>query len=146
MGFGQAIKHVFSNYANFKGRASRSEFWWWYLFVVIGGIIVSIPLNAGITSSLNSVTVDDVTGTITGGEVSTLTQLGIILAAVWTVALLLPTLAVGCRRLHDTDRSGWWWLLYYFCCIVGAIVVIIFWIGPSTPGPNRYGDGPATGS
>ena len=65
-------------------------------------------------------------------------------AAVWTVALLLPTLAVGCRRLHDTNRSGWWWLLYYFCCIVGAIVVIIFWIGPSTPGPNRYGDGPAT--
>ena len=144
MGFGQAIKHVFSNYANFNGRASRSEFWWWYLFVVLGGIIVSIPLNIGLTSSLNNLQVNEATNTVSGGGLSGLAIFGMIIAVAWSLALIIPTLAVGCRRLHDTDRSGWWWLLYYFCCIIGVIVVIIFWASPSTPGPNRFGEGPAT--
>ena len=55
--------------------------------------------------------------------------------------LFLANLSVSFRRLHDTNRSGWWLLLYLLPCI-GEIILIIFWLLPSTPGPNAYGDGP----
>ena len=139
MGFGQAVKHVFSNYATFSGRASRSEFWWWYVFVVIVQLVlylISLPL--GLTVGGGEYAVGE------GANSAVVVIPGIpILTIIWALAILIPTLAVGCRRLHDTDRSGWWWLVYYFCCIIGVIVVIVFWIMPSTPGPNRFGDGPA---
>ena len=52
--------------------------------------------------------------------------------------MLLPGLAVGIRRLHDTDKSGWW-LLLVFIPIVGIIVLIVFWATDGTPGANEYG-------
>ena len=143
MTFGQSIKHVFSNYANFQGRASRSEFWWWYLFVLLVALIPSIIANIGVQQSLSTVSVNDATGALTGGSLNGLAIFGIVLSVLWSLAVLIPTLAVGCRRFHDTDRSGWWWLLWYLCCFVGAIIVIVFWASPGTPGPNRFGDGPA---
>ena len=143
MTFGQSIKRVFSNYANFQGRASRSEFWWWYLFVVLVSLIPSIIANIGVQQSLSTVSVNDATGALTGGSLNGLAIFGIVLSVLWSLAVLIPTLAVGCRRFHDTDRSGWWWLLWYLCCFVGAIIVIVFWASPGTPGPNRFGDGPA---
>jgi len=145
MGFGQAIKHVFSNYANFNGRACRSEFWWWYLFTAIVSLILAIPAipwyNEYINASINQM-----------GEAvqvlpapSGLAMVGLVLSGIFSLAVLIPTIAVAARRLHDTDRSGWWLLLYFLsCCFgIGAIILIIFWILPSTPGPNRFGEGPA---
>ena len=143
MSFGQSIKHVFSNYATFQGRASRSEFWWWYLFLIITNAVVSIPYTIGIMNSANSMTVNEKTGEITSGSLSGLAVFGIVLMVVWSLAILLPTLGVAVRRLHDTDRSGWWWWLGVICCI-GSIILIVFWVQPSTPGPNRFGEGPAT--
>lgn len=143
MSFGQAIKHVFQNYANFQGRASRSEFWWFYLFMVIVNAILAIPYQIGIMSTANTVTVDEATGVVTSGGLSGLAIFGIALLTIWTLATIIPLIAVSVRRLHDTDRSGGWWWLNLLCCI-GGIILIIFYIQPSTPGPNRFGEGPAT--
>ncbi len=96
--FFQAIKVCFSKYFNFRGRASRSEYWWFALFCVspIGvfyGIILIIAVIAPNTS------------------VQTLLDNFISFTYLFTVVSLLPAIMVTVRRLHDTGRSGWWILL-----------------------------------
>jgi len=70
---------------------------------------------------------------------------GLVLSAIFSLATLVPSIAVAARHLHDTGRSGWWQLLHLLPCGfgIGIIVLAIFWILPSTPGPNRFGLGPA---
>ena len=116
MTFGQSIQYCFSNYANFNGRASRPQFWWFTLFVFVVGLVLSI-LDRVIFGRSN---------------------IG-VLSTIWWLATIVPHLAVGCRRLHDTAKSGWYQLLILICCI-GYIPLIIFWAQPTTPGPNQYGD------
>jgi uncharacterized membrane protein YhaH (DUF805 family) len=103
-------------------RGRRSEYWWFLLFTVLVGLAAAI-LDNGLGTTLGS---DGSTGVI-----------GIIV----NLALLLPTLAVAVRRLHDTDRSGWW-LLIGLVPIVGAIVLLVFFVSDSTPGTNRFGANP----
>jgi uncharacterized membrane protein YhaH (DUF805 family) len=110
---GRAISSGFSNYTNFNGRASRSAFWYWAAFV----IIVSIPtqmidLFIGFPVTRN------------------LANLG----------LLLPSIAVAVRRLHDIDRTGWWQLLSF--TIIGIPVLLWWSCAKGTDGPNRYGPDP----
>jgi uncharacterized membrane protein YhaH (DUF805 family) len=114
--FGEAIRSGFDHYVKFEGRASRSAFWWWALFQFIVGV-VAVILDAAIFGSL--------------GVVYALTTLG----------LLLPSLSVAIRRLHDTDRTGWW-LLIYLIPLIGFIVLLVFFLTDSDPGPNRYGPEP----
>ena len=158
MTFTQAVRSVLSNYAEFSGRARRSEYWWFYLFTVIVGAVTT-----GIDALLNLVFSNDF------GVVNTLTSL----------ALLLPTLAVTARRLHDTGRTGWWmllplapllativvgfaavmamflssnedgvmalWALFAVCAILAlaaSITLIVFLCLDSTRGPNKYGPSP----
>ncbi|NBO81113.1 MAG: DUF805 domain-containing protein [Actinobacteria bacterium] len=102
MSFIDAIKSGFRNYANFKGRAGRSEYWWWVLFTVLVETAAS-----GFGDSL-------------GGLV--------------TIALLLPSLAVGVRRMHDTNHRGWW--------ILFPIVNLIFLVSKSDTVENRFGPPP----
>ena len=90
MSFGQAVSSVFSKYATFSGRARRSEYWWWYLFVTLVFVVASV--------------IDRAAG-LTYGDT---TYAGGWIASIAGLALLLPNLAVGVRRLHDTGRSGWW--------------------------------------
>ena len=142
MTFGQAVKHVFSNYATFRGRASRSEFWWFYLFNVIVTFVLSIPYYIGLAQSAGTMTTDPVTGEMTGGSLSGLAVFGIILLVVWLLVTIIPIISVSVRRLHDGDRTGWWWWLYLLC-FIGTIILLIFYILPGTPGPSRYGEGPA---
>ena len=78
MNFQTAIRSGFQNYANFKGRASRAEYWWWTLFALIVQIV---------TSGQNAI-----------GDL-------------FSLAILLPSVAVTIRRLHDTNRRGWWFAL-----------------------------------
>ena len=141
MTFGQSVKHVFGNYATFQGRASRSEFWWWYLFTSIVSFIVFIPVIPWYTELLNA----SVSETVALPALTGLATFGLILSTIWSLAILIPTIAVAIRRLHDTGRSGWWLLLWFLsCCFgIGAIILIIFWVLPGTPGPNRFGEGPA---
>lgn len=140
MTFGQSIKHVFRNYVTFRGRASRSEFWWWYLFTAI--VATSLDILArplGLTYG------DDEYVFGQGADATVIVVPGVsILSSIWSLIVLLPTLAVATRRFHDSNKSAWnWlWLLMVPLCGIGFIIVFIWWLLPSTPGPNRYGDGP----
>jgi uncharacterized membrane protein YhaH (DUF805 family) len=116
---------VLKKYAVFNGRARRSEYWW---FILINFIAV---LVLGFASSLLSLEVG-ASDTSAGFP---------ILALVYDLAVLIPSIAVGVRRLHDTGRSGWW-LLIALIPFIGAIVLIVFFVLDSTPGPNKYGPNP----
>ena len=81
MSFTQPVQSVLQNYANFNGRAMRSEYWWWVLFTVLGGFAVSfVELALG---------------------------LGGVFTLIWSFGTFLPGLTVLVRRLHDCGRSGW---------------------------------------
>lgn len=116
MGFGEAIQSVIGKYADFSGRARRSEYWYWVLAVVIAGIVIEILLAIS-------------------------RPLGLIIDVIWVLGTIIPNIAVLFRRLHDTGRSGWWWLIV-FVPIVGAIVLIVFAAQDSHPGENQYGPSP----
>jgi len=119
MSFAQAIASGFANYVNFTGRAIRSEFWFWQLFLVVGGIAVEI-LDVALYALVSH--------TLTFSPLTDLFWFG----------TLLPSVAVGVRRLHDIDRSGWWYLLM-FVPLIGAIVLIVWWCKRGGKGYNRFG-------
>jgi uncharacterized membrane protein YhaH (DUF805 family) len=109
----EAVRRVLSKYVDFSGRAPRSEYWWWTLAV----FLAALPLS--------------VLGEAAGPFFDFLVVL------LW-LGTLLPSLAVGVRRLHDTDRSGWW-LLIAFVPFVGGIVLIVLLCLDGTRLPNAYG-------
>ena len=112
---------VLKKYAVFNGRAGRKEYWYFILF----NIIISLILGF----------IDGIMG---GFSV----EAGIgPLGAIYSLAILIPSLAVSVRRLHDTDRSGWW-LLIGLIPLIGAIVLIIFMIQDGKPNDNQYGSNP----
>lgn len=115
MGFMEAVTSVFRRYVDFQGRSPRSELWWFILFYFIVYIVLAVL--AGIAPVLG------------------------ILTFIFGLAVLLPTLAVEIRRLHDLDRSGWW-ILLGFIPIVGALVLIYWFCLRGTPGDNRFGPDP----
>ncbi len=105
-------------YAEFSGRSRRTEYWMFVLVYVI--ILVVLALIEGALGM--------------PGVVSGLFQL----------AMLVPALAVGARRLHDTGRSGWWQLISLIP-LIGAVVLIVFFVQDSQPGDNGYGANPKGG-
>ena len=117
MSFGESIKFGFKNYANFEGRSRRSGYWWWFLFTVL----VSAAFNI-----------------LSGGNSESFFGM---LGSLGSLALLLPSLAVGVRRLHDTNRSGWH-LLYGLIPIAGFIMLLIWFVQDSETGTNRFGANP----
>lgn len=120
-----ATRHVLSNYATFSGRASRPEFWWWYLALFLT-LVVTQVLDMLLIAPLLSP--DDVAHADRMRPLSWLTAL----------ALLLPNLAVGARRLHDIGKSGWW-LLIGLVPLIGTLVLLYFYIQPSQAGRNAFG-------
>ncbi len=106
---------VLRKYAEFSGRARRKEYWFFVLF----NIIISFVL----------------------GFVDGFAGLGGVLGGIYALAVLIPSIAVGVRRLHDTGRSGWW-LLIGLVPIIGVIVLIVFMVGDSESGSNQYGPNP----
>jgi uncharacterized membrane protein YhaH (DUF805 family) len=122
MNFTQAIQSGFQNYVGFSGRAVRSEYWYWYLFfvlVAIASALIDFALFPRVDIS----------------PVNTLAEL----------ALLLPSVAVSVRRLHDLDRTGWW-LLIILIPLIGAIVLLVWFCMRGTVGPNRFGPDPLGGA
>jgi uncharacterized membrane protein YhaH (DUF805 family) len=112
---------VLKKYAVFSGRARRKEYWYFVLF----NLIVSVVL----------VFIDGMIGSYNQAA-------GVgVLSGIYTLAVLIPSIAVGVRRLHDTDRTGWW-LLIAFVPLIGAIVLLVFFVLDSSPGDNRYGANP----
>ena len=112
---------VLQKYFDFGGRARRAEYWNFVLFNMIASILLIV--------------VDQVIGT---GSLESGTGL---LSGIYTLAVLLPSLGVSVRRLHDTGRSGWW-LLISLVPLVGLIVLLIFTISDSDAGSNQYGPSP----
>ncbi len=111
---------VLKKYATFSGRATRSEYWFFILF----NIIISFVL-----------------GFIDGfiGKAGAEESIGII-GSIYSLAVLIPSLAVLARRLHDTNRSGWW-MLIGLIPLVGWIILLVFTVGDSGP-DNKYGPNP----
>ena len=110
--FKEAILLGFRNYVNFSGRATRSEFWWWTLFSYGAYVVLNVFLG------------------------NLLPSLGII-GPLWFLATLLPSLAVGARRLHDIDRTAMWLFLW-----IGMIpgLLLLFWATKEGDyGENQYG-------
>ncbi|MEZ5607553.1 MAG: DUF805 domain-containing protein [Burkholderiaceae bacterium] len=112
---------VLKKYAVFTGRAQRAEYWY---FVLIYTIIYFV---LGFVDRLFGAT--------------RLPEGPGLLAGIFVLATLLPSLAVGARRLHDTNRSGWW-LLISLVPLVGWIVLLVFTVQDGTPGDNRFGPNP----
>ena len=112
----QAIQTVLRKYADFSGRASRSEYWWWW-----GALLVTFIVIGGISAVIGDV--------------------GYVLATVIGLAVFIPNLAVTVRRLHDTGRSGWW-LLIVFVPVIGAIILFVFMLLDSERKPNQWGTPP----
>ena len=112
----EAVASFFSNYANFKGRATRSEYWWCALVAGLCYIPVVFVM-------------------------AFLDIVGLLLIAAFYIAIFIPALALSVRRLHDTNRTGWWCFLYWVP-FFGVIILFIFSVIPSTIGSNHYGPSP----
>ena len=127
MGFMDALTTVFRNkYATFSGRASRSEYWWAYLgYFVIATVLQIFALVGGIIL-------------IDAGELALLPTL---IALVGIVALIIPTIAVSVRRMHDTGKSGWMLLILIIPCI-GFILWIVWMVEDGQAHDNAYGTVP----
>ena len=109
-------------YAEFSGRSRRQEYWLFVLLSVILNLIATV-LDVTVFSSM-----------LIEAEMG-------IVSAVVVLALLVPSLSVQVRRLHDTNRSGWW-ILLVFLPIVGGLVLLVFNCLDGTPGENRFGSDP----
>lgn len=121
MGFGDAVRTCWSKYGDIDGRAARPEFWWWVLFIAIIQVAASVLLGIVLTIFRDA---------------GFLQWLGVLVFMVVLLGLLLPTITVSVRRLHDRDLSGWWYLLSLVP--IGNIVLFVWYLLPGTPGPNRY--------
>lgn len=132
---------VLRNYAVFEGRARRKEYWFFVLFNAIAltilGIIDSM-LWGGVTESL----IFSFNGDHTNFSWrSRFTDDWEILSNIYALGVLIPSIAVGIRRLHDTNHSGWW-LLFVFVPIAGWLVLFIFMVTAGDTGKNRFGPDP----
>jgi uncharacterized membrane protein YhaH (DUF805 family) len=111
---------VLKKYAVFSGRARRKEYWMFFLIsLLISAVLIAIDSLIG-----------------------TFSQTGFgLLQGLYSLAVLIPSIAVTVRRLHDTGRTGWW-ILIGLIPVVGGIVLIIFMLLDSQPGVNQYGPNP----
>ncbi|MEO7680642.1 MAG: DUF805 domain-containing protein [Sphingomonas sp.] len=158
-------------YATFSGRARRKEFWMWVLFVVLVAIVLTVldgVLGLGGRSGIGSTATQAPGGVGYGAGAF---ARGGILTAIFSLAILIPNLAVSVRRLHDIDRTGWWVVLPVVPYLLGmamivggaatsnlalvggasvlmlvgvvlAIVLLVFYCMAGTRGPNRFGPDP----
>ncbi|MFM6323452.1 MAG: DUF805 domain-containing protein [Microcystis panniformis] len=106
---------VLKKYAVFNGRARRKEYWMFFLFNII--IAFVLDFVEGLVGSPG------------------------VIGLLYSLAVLIPGIAVSVRRLHDTERSGWW-LLIAFVPIIGDIVLLVFMVQDSKSGQNQYGANP----
>ncbi|MFQ1699424.1 DUF805 domain-containing protein [Loktanella agnita] len=111
-----AVRTVLKDkYADFSGRARRSEFWWFALFSFAANLVATFIFG--------------------------MIGLGFV-AYIVSLALLVPGIAVAVRRLHDRDMIGWWCLIA-LVPLVGGIALLVICALEGTKGPNKYGADPA---
>lgn len=122
----EAIKSVFSKYARFAGRATRSEYWYFTLFnlLITAGLLLLTSMLANSVGSMTDTSI-----------------IGVFLLFIWCIAIFIPSLAVSIRRLHDAGYSGWLYLLV-LVPYVGGIVLFVFALLVSQPADNLWGKAP----
>jgi uncharacterized membrane protein YhaH (DUF805 family) len=132
IGFGGAIWRGFKKYAKFDGRASRSEYWWWTLFTTASFFVLGVPAFViGMETSPD------------GGETPGAPAVPLIVALVlFYLAILVPSIAVTVRRLHDIGQSGWMFLLTLIPW-VGGLILLVFTLLPPSPAGAKYDPVPA---
>lgn len=118
-----SVSRVFRKYATLSGRASRSEFWWWAGIAAVIGmafllLATAVPGRDGLG--------------LRPGIVAAL-----VMGGVWGLVILVPTFALACRRLHDTNRRGAW-LLLVLIPYVGWVILIVFFAGRPKPAGRRF--------
>ena len=120
MNFADAVKSVLTaNYANFSGRAPRSEFWWYVVFAIIASVVLALIDNLIFARTIGYP----------------------ILGTLFSLATIIPGLAVSVRRLHDIDKSGWW-ILIGLIPLIGAILLIVWYATAGNRSDNQYGPPP----
>jgi len=115
--FSDAVQRSFQQYFTFRGRSTRAEFWWFFLFAFIGATLLSL--------------VDMMMGTY-----STESGNGLF-SGLFRLGILIPGLALGARRLHDINRTGWWQLLWF--AVVPGIILLVWAAKQGDDVPNKYG-------
>ncbi len=128
-----AYRSMFKKYAQFSGRSRRSEYWYAMLMntiiIFVFELIMLVPITKGIINNHLS----------TGETIFTLA--GAIIFFLYYLAILIPSLSMTVRRLHDIGKSAWW-LLIGFIPYIGSIILFIFSVLDSQPGANKYGPNP----
>ncbi len=120
MNFINSIGSGFTRYFDFKTRSSRSEYWWFSLFCLMGMYgLAFIDVFSG--------TYDAETG------------IGLY-SAIFNIFVLIPSISVSARRLHDIGKSGWWNLLYI--TIIGIFVLLYWFVQPGSEEDNKFGSNP----
>lgn len=123
---------VLNRYADFEGRASRSEYWWFVLSEVLWLLMIWVLLGFVVACMMHDFSV--------GPGIATALGILLLLLFLAGLALVVPAIAVTVRRLHDAGYSGWFYLLN-FVPYVGGIILFVFMVLPSAP-PNQWGRGP----
>ncbi len=115
-----ATRICFQKYADFTGRARRAEYWWFALAIFLISLVltvVDVTLFEGVAEEIG------------------------VFATIFGLATMIPSFAVGARRLHDIGRTGWWQLLW-LVPIVGWLVLLYFLVKRGDDGPNQFGNDP----
>lgn len=128
MNFPTAVKTVLSKYAQFEGRASRSEYWYWVLALIVTSIILSVIEGAIIAPSIGFEPFDP--------------EAGQPLQLLMIMVVFLPSLAVSVRRLHDGGRSGWW-IFIQLVPFVGSLILLWWYVLPGDQADNEFGTPPS---
>jgi uncharacterized membrane protein YhaH (DUF805 family) len=116
---------VLQQYTDFEGRARRKEYW---MFTLVN-FLITMALQA-LTFMVAGMNPESTLGLFLSG-----------ILALYGLGILIPSLAVTVRRLHDTNRSGWW-ILINFIPVIGFIVMLVFLVQDSQNGTNQYGENP----
>jgi uncharacterized membrane protein YhaH (DUF805 family) len=127
----QAASRFWRKYAVFSGRASRSEFWWWMLISFVVSFVLQILGTALFSGSF--LLVDPVEPTFDLREL----LLPLVPSLVWSLIILVPSIALTVRRLHDTNRSGWWYLLPFPTYVALPLIIA----GTTSLDPDRLAAG-----
>ena len=133
----------FKRYAEFSGRSRRMEYWSFALFTFLVMMVLML-LGIAMGVSLQEAAALETGGAAFGGGLLVI----VVLAAIFMLAILVPSIAVTMRRLHDRNLSGWWYLGYIVASMiplvnfVAGIAFLVVMFLPGTPGPNQYGPDP----
>ena len=133
-------------YADFSGRSRRMEFWMFSLLnAIVYGVLIAISFS-GIPWA--AIMAEDTEALARMPDLSGITIVGLVLLGIWMLAILIPSIAVTVRRLHDRDMSGWWYLGIIVASMIpvvgfiASIAMLVLMVLPGTAGPNRFGNDP----